>query len=87
VAVTGLAVGLLPRASIGLGWGIFGVGVGVGLFGGLLNLPDGVEKVSPFSNVPVLPTDDWVPSIILGAIAIAVTAAAALTFRRRDLST
>jgi ABC-2 type transport system permease protein len=87
VGAAALLVGVVPRAAIGVGWGVFGLGVGIGLFGGLANLPDGVIDVSPISHVPALPTDDWVPTIVVGAVAIALGVLAALAFRRRDLST
>ncbi|MEO6115185.1 MAG: polyketide antibiotic transporter, partial [Pseudolysinimonas sp.] len=47
VGVTALLVGLLPRLAVSLGWALFGLLIGVGLFAGLLNLPKGVEKISP----------------------------------------
>lgn len=85
--ITALLVGLLPRAATGLGWALFGVLTGLGLFGGLLGLPEGVEKISPLADVPALPADDWAPTIVVGAVAAAATALGALAFRRRDLST
>lgn len=87
VGVTALLVGLLPRPAVSLGWAVFGILIGFGLFGGLLNLPKGVDKISPIANVPALPTDDWVPTIILALIAVIATALGAMALRRRDLST
>lgn len=87
VGVSALLVGLLPRLAVSLGWAVFGVLIGFGLFGGLLNLPKGVDKISPIANVPALPADDWVPTIILGAVAVVATALGAMALRRRDLST
>jgi ABC-2 type transport system permease protein len=87
VALAALLVGLLPRLSIALSWGVFALGVGIGLFGGLLGLSEDVQKISPFSNVPALPTDDWLPTILLGVAAVILTFLAALAFRRRDLVT
>ncbi|MEO6534148.1 MAG: polyketide antibiotic transporter [Pseudolysinimonas sp.] len=87
VAATALFVGLLPRLAVTLGWAVFGILIGFGLFGGLLNLPKGWDKVSPIANVPALPTDDWVPTIVLGAIAVVATALGAMAMRRRDMST
>ena len=87
VGVTALLVGLLPRLAVSLGWAVFGILIGFGLFGGLLNLPKGVERISPIATVPALPTDDWGPTIIVGVIAVVATALGAMALRRRDLST
>ncbi|MEO8260928.1 MAG: polyketide antibiotic transporter [Pseudolysinimonas sp.] len=87
VGLAAVLMALLPRAAVALSWGIFAVGVGIGLFGGLLGLDDDVQKISPFANVPALPSDDWVPTILIGAIALVLGAIAALLFRRRDLVT
>ena len=87
VGVTTLLVGLLPQAAIGLGWGVYGVLLVIGLFAKLLNLPDWLAKVSPISDVPSVPTHDWVPTIIVAAVAVAATLIGAAAFRRRDLST
>ena len=87
VGAAALLVGIVPRAAIALGWGVFAIGVGIGLFGDLLGLPDEVIDASPVSNVPTLPADDWIPTIVIAAVAVALTALAALAFRRRDLVT
>ncbi|MEO8094008.1 MAG: polyketide antibiotic transporter [Pseudolysinimonas sp.] len=87
VGVTVLLFGLLPRASIGLGWGVFGVLAVIGLFGGLLGLSDDAEKISPITSVPALPTDDWVPTLIVAGVAVGTTLLGVLAFRRRDLTT
>lgn len=89
LAFTGITVllfGLLPRVATALGWGVFGILTGVGLFGGLLGLPDGLERISPLANVPALPVEDWVPTTLVGATAVVATVLGALAFRRRDLS-
>lgn len=86
VGVTALVVGLLPRGATGLGWGLFGAGVVIGYFGQVLQLPEWLQKLSPLVHVPELPTDDWLPTVLLAAVAVAATALAALAFRRRDLT-
>ena len=87
VGLTALLVGLLPRAAVALGWDLFEIGVGIGLFGGLLGISEDAQKVSPFVNVPALPTDDWVPTIVLGVIAVGLAVLGAFALRRRDLVT
>jgi ABC-2 type transport system permease protein len=84
---TALLVGLLPRIATAGGWAVFGILTVIGMFGDLLNLPDGAEKVSPLATIPALPTDDWVPTIIVGSIAVAASVLGALALRRRDLVT
>jgi len=87
VGFAAVLVGVLPRIAVALSWGVFALGVGLGLFGDLLQLPDGVDKISPFANVPALPTDDWVPTIVIGVAAVVLVALAAIAFRRRNLVT
>jgi ABC-2 type transport system permease protein len=87
VGLAAVLVGLLPRAAIALSWGVFALGIGIGLFGSLLGLDDDVQKISPFANVPPLPTDDWLPTVLIGAVALVLAVLAALAFRRRDLVT
>lgn len=87
VAAAALAFALVPRASVGIGWGVFGAAAAWGLFGGLFDAPDWALKLSPFANVPALPSDDWVPTLVVGAIAVALAALAFPVFRRRDLTT
>lgn len=81
--------GVLPRYTIALGSTAFVLSLVFGLFGGLLDLPQAVRDLSPFSHVPALPAADvsWAPVVALTAAAVLLTAAGAVTFRRRDLST
>jgi ABC-2 type transport system permease protein len=87
VGVAVLAVALVPRISTAVAWLLFAFGVGWGLFGGLFGAPDWTSNLSPIGTIPTLPTDDWVPTLIVGGIAVAATVVAALAFRRRDLVT
>lgn len=89
VGLGALAVGLLPRAAIGLSWGLYGAGVVIGFFGQLLRLPDGVQRLSPFTDTPVLPAtaDDWVPTVLVVVAAVLALVVAVPAFRRRDLTT
>ena len=82
-----LMVGLLPRAAIALSWGLYGLGIAVGMFGQLLDLPKWARDISPITNVPALPTDEWMPTIVIAAIALVLTIVALGAFRRRDLTT
>lgn len=87
VAAAALAFGLLPRLSVGIGWGVFGLGAVWGTFGGLFDPPDWTLDLSPFFTVPALPTDDWGKTLLVGGIAVAAGALALAAVRRRDLTT
>lgn len=86
VAAAAVVVAVLPRFAVALSWVIYAAGIGIGLFGGLANFPDGVMNASPITHVPTLPTDDWVPTIVVGAIVLVVSGIALLRYRRRDLA-
>ncbi|MBA3529245.1 MAG: hypothetical protein H0T91_08075 [Propionibacteriaceae bacterium] len=58
----------------------------IGLFGGLLNLPDSVRDISPFTHIPAFPISDWTPLTTLLIIAAALAAVAIFAFGRRDLN-
>jgi ABC-2 type transport system permease protein len=87
VALAALLVGVLPSVATGVTWGAFGVSVVLGLFGGLLQLPDEVVTISPLANVPTVPVDDWGLTVVLLASALVAIVLGLVTFRRRDLTT
>jgi polyether ionophore transport system permease protein len=78
--------GLVPRAAAAV-WGLLGACYLVGLLGPLLDLPEWVLDVSPFSHVPQLPAAEFTatPLLALTAIAAALTAVGLVGFRRRDV--
>jgi ABC-2 type transport system permease protein len=80
--------GALPRYAVALGSTGFVLALVFGLFGGLLDLPQSVRDLSPFSHVPALPAVGitWAPVLLLTAVAVALTAGGMAAFRRRDLS-
>lgn len=81
-----LLVGAVPRAAVALSWGVFGVLVVIGLFGDLLQLPDGAERISPLTSVPTLPAEDWGPTVVVSLVVAALGAVGAVAIRRRDVS-
>jgi ABC-2 type transport system permease protein len=89
VGIAALAVGLLPRISVGLAWGLFGVASVIGLLGGLLRLPDWVLNASPLTSVPAVPFAPMGDAIarlgLVSAIAILLVAAGAALVRRRSV--
>jgi ABC-2 type transport system permease protein len=85
----GLAVtvfGIVPRA-IGLAWALLVYAIFIVYFGGLLELPDWMLNLSPYTHIPRMPADDFtaVPLVTLTALAAALVAAGVAGFRRRDL--
>ncbi len=88
VAIAALAFALVPRVTIALGWGLLVIGLFLGQFGELLQLPGWLQAVSPFfhsSAVPVVEFD-VVAAIILLAMTVVGLAVALIALRRRDLT-
>ena len=86
VAVLGL--GLLPRMATAIGWGVLAAFLLLGQVGTLLDLPQVVLDISPFSHVPAAPVAQvtaW-PLLVLAAVAVLVTTFGLVAFRRRDLA-
>jgi ABC-2 type transport system permease protein len=89
VVLGGLAVALfgwLPRLAA-LAWAALVLALFVGQLGQLLQLPQWLMDISPYTHIPLLPTQDirWWPLIILTAIACVLIAVGIAGFRRRDV--
>ena len=87
VAAAALALlGWAPR-RVPLAWALVVGSVVLSLLGDLLGLPAWVQDVSPFTHVPRTPLagGDALPVVLLLGVAAALTAAAVVGFRRRDL--
>lgn len=87
VALTALLFAVIPRLSIALGWGLLALGLVLGEFGELLQLPEWVQGLSPFHWSSAVPVEelDVAAVLTLVAVAAAATLVAALALRRRDL--
>ena len=83
------AVGLLPRWAVAIGWSALGASLVMGQLGALFDLPQWVLNVSPFTHVPAVPAEEleWLPLVVLVAVAAALTAVGLVALRRRDLVT
>lgn len=83
-----LLFGLLPRWSVELSWTALIACLLLWQLGGVLDLPQPVLNVSPFTHTPSLPGGDLapLPLAVLLAVAVALGAAGLALFRRRDLT-
>jgi ABC-2 type transport system permease protein len=81
-----VAVAWLPRFDW-LGWGLLAAVVFLGELGPLMNLPEWMQKISPFSVTPKIPVEamNWTPELVLTAIAVGLVAVALVGYRRRGM--
>jgi len=79
---------LLPRWSVALAWSALLVCVLFGQLGTLLEVPQPVLNISPFTHLPAVPADDpaVTPTVVLSLVAVALAGAGLVLFRRRDLA-
>jgi ABC-2 type transport system permease protein len=86
VGVTVVLIGVTPRATVAA-WGVLGACFVIGMFGQLLDLPNGLQDLSPFQHVSHYPAADInvVPLVLLLVITAALTAVGIEGLRRRDL--
>jgi ABC-2 type transport system permease protein len=87
VGLIAFVFAVVPRLTIPLGWGLLGVGLVIGQFGGLLRFPDWVRDASPFTHTPAVPVVpfDWSAGLALTGIGVLLAVAAFFVFRRRNL--
>ncbi|MFV2084065.1 ABC transporter permease [Micromonospora sp. LOL_021] len=85
-AVALALVGLVPRLATA-GWAVLAATVGLDLFGALLQLPQPLRNLSPFTHLPSLPGGQVsaVPLVVLALLAAGSAAAGMIGLRRRDL--
>ena len=85
-ALTWLAYGLSPRWA-GFGWVALTFCVVVSFFGELLQLPDRVVDLSPFSHLALMPAEPlaWGPLLALLAVSAVLGVAGTAALERRDV--
>ncbi|MDO8106386.1 ABC transporter permease [Isoptericola sp. b441] len=78
--------GLIPRWAGALAWSALAGSLVVGQLGALLELPQAVLNLSPFTHVPAIPADafELTPVLVLLGVAGGLTAVGMLAFRHRD---
>jgi len=86
IGVAILLVGLAPRATTAV-WGYFGFSFFITFIGRALSLPEWFAALTPYHYIPQLPVDviNWGSLAALTAIAVVLTAAGFMFYRRRDL--
>jgi ABC-2 type transport system permease protein len=84
--VTVTLFGLAPKAA-SAAWGVAGLALLIAMFGPVVNAPQAVLDVSPFSHIPKLPGQDVTatPLVWLCVIAAVTLAAGLAGWRRRDV--
>jgi ABC-2 type transport system permease protein len=87
LGVLALVFVVAPSWTVPVGWAGLALGAFIGIFGGLIKLPDPVRHLSPFADAPVVVGNvDWTGGYWMLGITIAALAAAAALIRRRDLA-
>lgn len=78
--------GWWPRLSA-VAWVALGLGLTFGLLGKLLELPQALLDLSPYTHMPALPTGDmrWGPVLVELAVAAGLVLLGIIGFRRRDV--
>ncbi len=79
--------GVLPRLTA-LAWAALVAALLLGQLGPLLQLPQWLMNLSPFTHIPTVPTADvrWIPLIWLIALALGLLVAGVAGFGRRDVN-
>jgi ABC-2 type transport system permease protein len=86
----GIAValfGCLPRWT-SVAWAALVIALLLGQLGALLQLPQALMNLSPYTHVPPVPAEpiNWVSTIVLLAVAAGLMVAGLLGFRHRDVN-
>jgi ABC-2 type transport system permease protein len=83
------AFGLLPYRAVAIAWTAVALFFLMAQLGPLLDLPQAVLDLSPFTHIPAVPAADLttLPLVVLVAIGAVLLVAGVAGFRRRDLTT
>jgi ABC-2 type transport system permease protein len=84
---TGAAiVGFAPKITM-FTWGYIGYTFFVMFFGGMINLPEWLQKTTPFGYIPLLIAEEvnWLTLSLLTAVAAALTVIGFIGYRKRDV--
>jgi len=80
-------IGLTPRWSVPLSWAVLIGFLLMGQLGAVLDLPQVVLNLSPYTHVPSVPAVEVtvLPLVLLTAVAGVLFGAGLVGFRRRDV--
>ncbi|MGN0063866.1 MAG: ABC transporter permease [Nocardioides sp.] len=69
------------------GWVLVSTFLLLGEFGDLLEIPEAVQRLSPYAHTPRVPAEavQWVPLVVMTALAGALCAVAWFVYRRRNI--
>jgi ABC-2 type transport system permease protein len=87
VAVAVLGFGTVPRLAAALGWSVLAVCVFVTLFGDVVDLPEWLRRISPFTHTPQAPLQQITaaPLIALLAVVAVLMLGGFVGLRQRDI--
>ena len=88
LGIGALAFATVPRASVGIAYGLTSLAFVWELFAGLVGAPEWSLALSPFHHIGLIPAEPFRPTaaIVMLAIAAGTSAAALWAFGRRDLT-
>ena len=83
-----LAFAVVPRAAVGIAYGLVGAAFLWELLGSLVEAPEWVRSLSPFHDVGLVPGEPFeaLAAVVMVAIAVLAGAAGLALFARRDLA-
>jgi ABC-2 type transport system permease protein len=81
-------VGMVPRWAVGLAWAALAVSLVAGALGPMLDLPQAVMNLSPFTHVHPVPASGFtpLPMVALTGTGVLLAGVGIEVFRRRDLT-
>lgn len=87
-AIVVAVFGIVPRLAVPASWGVLAAAFLVMQLGAVLDLPQVVLDLSPFTHVPNAPAAsvEALPLVVLGAVAVVLCGVGLAVFRRRDLA-
>lgn len=82
------AFGLVPRTAREIAWGTYAAFILIGELGPILELPQPIMDLSPFTHAPKLPgvPVSALPMVLLAAVGVGLGAAGLAGLRRRDVA-